>query len=216
MNNIPITLSIKSDAAAPGAVRPHEVRVVPYLHAASRCLGGSLPLSGCTPSDEPVRPAGTMPSKPPPSDDLHTAKVAVHEITAALPDMICIELRDPPLRFGKLYHKADGPIFEGAYAVVNCVASPSGAIRVICRGGPFAPWFFDEGNSAPLLFWGIGGVPSANGLFEGHKVDSNTIDLIDTTFSGSYTSGGHFRQFSAVDTVPACEQCVGMGLRSQW
>ena len=136
-----------------------------------------------------------MPSKPPPSDDVHTAKVAVHEITAALPDMICVELRDPPLRFGKLYHKADGPIFEGAYAVVNCVASPSGAIRVICRGGPFAPWFFDEGNSAPLLFWGIGGVPSANGLFEGHKVDSNTIDLIDTTFSGSYTSGGHFRQF---------------------
>jgi hypothetical protein len=155
MNNIPITLSIDSDAGAPGAVGPHEVRVAPYLLAvASRCIAGSLPLSGCTPTDEPVRPAGTAP------------RVAVHEITAALPDMICVELRDPPLRFGKLYHNADGPIFEGAYAVVNCVASPSGAIRIICRGGPFAPWFFDEGNSAPLLFWGIGGVPSANGLFK--------------------------------------------------
>ena len=118
------------------------------------------------------------------------AKIAVHEITAALPDMLCVELRDPPLRFGKLYHKVDGPILEGAYAVVNCVASPSGAIRVICRGGPFAPWFFDEGNSAPLLFWGIGGVPGANGLFQGHKVNSNTIDLIDTTFSGSYRAAG--------------------------
>ena len=47
-----------------------------------------------------------------------------------------------------------------------------------------------------LFFWDIGGVPGANGLFQGHKVDADTMDLIDTTFSGAYTGGGHFRNFS--------------------
>ena len=63
-------------------------------------------------------------------------KVAVHEVTAALPDMICVELHDPPLRFGKLHHKADGPILEGAYDVVDCVASPTGSDPRHLQGRP--------------------------------------------------------------------------------
>ena len=119
--------------------------------------------------------------------------VTVHEITMAAPDIVCVEVRDPPIVRGEIINTGS-LITENQGTVSNVANNGSGGIRITASTAVFGSGGFCQ----PQYVWGfhsIGGVPNANGVFQVTWIDASTVDLIGPTFSGSYTSGGAIIQF---------------------
>ena len=65
----------------------------------------------------------------------------VHEITLATPDVICVEVRDPPVQYGQIID-IRGPLTEGATKVTKVASNGTGLFRVTA-----APIFSDVNTS---------------------------------------------------------------------
>lgn len=76
-----------------------------------------------------------------------------------------------------------GTNFDYPLTVSNATNNGSGAIRITTTANNL-----QTGNRVTIS--GVGGVANANGNFAITRVSSTTFDLVGSTFSGAYTSGG--------------------------
>lgn len=68
-------------------------------------------------------------------------------------------------------------------AITNAVNNGSGLIRITATGHGYA-------TGDRITVDAVGGVTAANGLWTITSIDANTFDLQNSTFAGTYTSGG--------------------------
>lgn len=59
------------------------------------------------------------------------------------------------------------------------------------------------GDQIGLICHSVGGVPNADGVFAGTVIDSTHVDLLGSTFAGTYTSGGGCRIDALVKSTSA-------------
>lgn len=74
--------------------------------------------------------------------------------------------------------------------VTNATNNGSGLIRLALASEIFAA------SGVEVTVAGVGGVSGANGLFRAKIVSTTTIDLIGSSFSGTYTSGGTVQYYA--------------------
>ena len=80
-----------------------------------------------------------------------------------------------------------GTTLGPSVSVTNATNNGSGLIRITTAAASF-------GSGQRVTISGVGGVTAANGNFAITRISSTTFDLIGSTFSGTYTSGGTVRQ----------------------
>lgn len=71
--------------------------------------------------------------------------------------------------------------------VINATNNGSGLIRIEATGHGLTTGDFARVEN-------VGGVTAANGYWEVTRIDANNVDLIGSTFSGTYTSGGTIKE----------------------
>jgi hypothetical protein len=68
--------------------------------------------------------------------------------------------------------------------ITNAVNNGSGLVRITSAAHGYT------GTTTRINVEGVGGVTAANGTWQITVIDANTFDLVGSTFSGTYTSGG--------------------------
>lgn len=134
--------------------------------------------------------------------------VSVHEITMAAPDIIVVEVRDPPIAKGGLFGPFAPDTGPGTIPVVAISDNGSGAIRVRVANttGMHGQVFGIHGANAS--------VNANRGTFTASVVDLSHVDLLHSVFDGSASGGtlvprGFVRRVHPLTGQPAYCHVVG-------
>lgn len=109
----------------------------------------------------------------------HTSTIELLRFQYDVGDYVVFELGDQYLRFWNV----DGQI-TSTKTVSGAANNGSGLVRITTS----TAHGFSTGYTVTLS--GVGGVPGANGTFTIAVISTTTFDLVGSTFSGAYTSGG--------------------------
>ncbi len=158
--------------------------------------------------------------------------LSVHEIGMATPDIVCVQILDGPLTIYPLVGTVAQP---AGGTITNIVANPSGGMRVTvanaknyCQPAVLSvKGAADNGSGAirlqvysdadinatsPIYVYNVGGVPNADGTWSFTKVGDGThIDLVGSTFAGTFTNGGFVSQIGMQGVHPGSPETLPEG-----
>ena len=97
--------------------------------------------------------------------------------------------------------------FDFGVAITGAADNGSGAIRLTVASAIVSP----NGATGAGYVESVGGVPNATGQWTFVRIDSTHVDLVGSTFAGSYTSGGRlvFQPFSINSLFPTGQTYSG-------